>query len=154
VTNSRGSYSAQTYTEKDSVVFSVRVKVSDLASIVEFCITNGFVPKSGGQAAAQAIAMFAESIVSHARAKRYSMNDAKVFLERTGIAMGSKRNLRIIGSQVEPFTPESLTPDQIKHAITEMEKFKYSQQDVTVPANAECILQEMEKGLPNVAESE
>jgi hypothetical protein len=48
--NSRGSISAlhQQNCEKNSVVFNVRVRIEDLASISEFLITSGYPPSQEG----------------------------------------------------------------------------------------------------------
>jgi hypothetical protein len=157
--NSRGSLSSlhQEFVEKDSVVFSVRVRITDLASMCEFMITSGFPPKSGGHALSQALVMFTESLVAHDKAKRYELQEAKRLCENVGVATGSRRNVRTFGCQVEPTRPNVLTPEQVKEALALLKQYQdpiVSENECTIPKNEDELLNAMEMGKPNVAEDE
>jgi hypothetical protein len=158
--SSRGSLTAlhQEFIERNSVVFSVRIRIEDLASIGEFLVKSGFPPKSGGHALSQAFTMFSEALISHRQARKYELNEAKVLCEQLGLNTGTRRNVRIFGCQVEPKSRSNvLSPEELKKALELLKQYQapiVDQAECTIPKSDDDLLSEMEKGVPNVASSE
>jgi hypothetical protein len=160
--------------EKSSVVFNVRVRITDLASLCEFQIAMGIPPKSGGHAVSQALVMFTESLIAHHRAKKYELNDAKILCEGIGVATGSKTNVRIFGSQFEPTAPKhDLTPEEMKKLISTFEGLESARtvsnselpsgfladsvkpsgpEDLAVPKDDDSLISALEVGKPKLVE--
>jgi hypothetical protein len=153
--NSSGSFSQmhQEFIERNSVVFSVRVRIEDLATLGEFLVKSGFPPKSGGHALSQALVMFSEALISHRQAKKYELNEAKILCEQLGLATGTRRNVRIFGCQVEPTTrPNVLSPEETERALALLKQFQdnvVSTNECSIPKDDDSLLSELEKGLGN-----
>jgi hypothetical protein len=156
--NSRGSISAlhQQNCELDSVVYSVRVRVDDLAIISSYLIKSGFVPKSGGHAASMGLVILSEWLVASGKSKKFDLQEAKKFCESMGIATGTRRNIRVFGSQSEPPQIQQFaTPEEIEgilRKITEEKSSNVCIEDLSVPKEDERLLSELEAGKPNIVE--
>jgi hypothetical protein len=140
------------YAKEPSQVYSVRVRVDDLATITEFMIRNGVVPISSGKIASDAVKMAAQSIIASGKGRVFGVQEAKVYLERLGLRVpGSKRNQRVMGCQFEPIAPREHDPallQEIQRIMREREQTEVS--DYTIPPEAEQVLAELESGKPPI----
>ena len=183
---SRGNASAlhSNAKELDSVVFNNRVKIYELATLADFLISQGEFPRSGGDVLKMSLVMFYEYLIATGKGRVYELEEAKSFCVRHGLATGSRRNVRVIGSNLEEYTPiaKSVPDEDVKKAIAWYE-YKQSPTNVlgfedwealvwnksegkpecpsgfladelTVPKDDDTLLSEMEKGIPNVSDVE
>ena len=146
--------------ELSSVVFSVRVRIDDLAAMSNFMIREGYPPKSGGHALSQALVMFTEYLIANGKTGKFNLNDAKEFCEKIGIATGSKRNIRAFGSQFEESKVPIVHRDEMEAILKKLAEIEGAKavecapSDFTVPPTDDSLLSELEKGVPNVSDVE
>lgn len=141
------------YAVDPNQVYSVRIRLDDLATIVEFLVSNDIAPKSTGEVTSLAFKMFAESIINSGKAKRYNVQEAKCLIEGLGLRIpGQAKNRRTIGCQIEPIALQSdpLLATEIE-CISRQEVRK---DDLAVPADVEGVLVGLEQGSAPLAKEE
>lgn len=118
---SRGSLSAihNNQMELDSVVFNNRVKIYELATLADFLISQGQYPRSGGDVLKMSLTVFYEYLVNTGKGRVYELNEAKRFCQRQGLDTGSRRNVKVIGQNLEAYTTpvRSEQSEEIKLAV-------------------------------------
>jgi hypothetical protein len=117
MSNSFGSLSSKS--SKESVVFSVRVGIQELATLTAFLNSVGQYPRSGGHSLSMSLQCFYEYLVATKKSRPYDIEEAKRFCERSSVATGTRRNVRKIGSQLEEYsTPKAfLSTEQVEYGV-------------------------------------
>lgn len=155
-----------------SLTYYIRIRVDDLATISNYLISNGFTAYSGGQVASRAVAMLSEYLIATNKSKRFDLQEAKKFCEGIGLAGGSRRNVRVIGSQFEePSSPivsneemedlnrlvaknlESMKAREVYTLPKEVEEFRAScPSEDSIPSDDNELLKQLEVGAIKVKE--
>lgn len=124
-----------------SMVFSVRIRLDDLASITHALISSGTGPKSLSHAASLGLSLLATHLTNSRIAPKYSPAEGAEFLEHSGLYIGNpKRNLRKLANQLQNFTPETmLSPEEIQQAKLHLSTLLEEPKECLPPSEEEIL---------------
>ena len=149
--------------EKTSATVSIRVQLRNIAIINSWLISNGLIPSSGATGISEMVRISAEYILASGKGRDFTALEAEQFLISNGLDLGVKKNKRVllqqqygVGADRASFKidPEDMKKLQDYMLAQEKVKIKEDIAECTVPPSTDQLLSELEKGAPNVVQTQ